>query len=150
MNIHLFCPNTPLLESMQRHLHVRSDTATTASLCFGAARVGSSSFGSIFLMIRAGLPATTWKAGTSLVTTLPAPMVAPRPILIPGQTVTLPPNQQSSPIVIGLPSSGPLIPLRRKGSRGCVAAKNEQFGPMRVREPIVIKQVSRNVQLKLI
>ena len=32
---------------------------------------------SIFLMIRAGLPATIVIAGTSLVTTLPAPTIAP-------------------------------------------------------------------------
>lgn len=31
----------------------------------------------IFLMIRAGLPATTVMGGTSLVTTLPAPTMAP-------------------------------------------------------------------------
>ncbi|KAH9219862.1 hypothetical protein DL95DRAFT_384068, partial [Leptodontidium sp. 2 PMI_412] len=98
-------------------------------------------------MIRAGLPATTWKAGTSLVTTLPAPTVTPRPIVTLGQTVTFPPNQQSSPTVIAPPSSGPLMPLRRNGSRGCVAAKKEQPGPMRVREPMVIREVSRKVQL---
>lgn len=118
-------------------------------------RFGSGSFGSIFLMILAGLPATTWKSGTSFVTTLPAPIVQPRPMVIPGHTVTLPPNHwetisnlwrylefgdsncykisisdqclkevrtQSSPTVIGAPSSGPLVPFRRKGSSGCVAA----------------------------
>lgn len=71
------------------------------------ADVGSGEVGLIFLTIRAGLPATTWKAGTSFITTLPAPTVTPRPIVTPGRTVTPPPNQQSSPIVIGLPSSGP-------------------------------------------
>lgn len=43
---------------------------------------------STFLIILAGLPATTWKAGIFLVTTLPAPTVAPFPILTPGRTVT--------------------------------------------------------------
>lgn len=41
-------------------------------------------------------------------------------IVTPGRTITYPPSQQSSPITIGAPSSGPLIPFRRKGSRGCV------------------------------
>lgn len=34
----------------------------------------------------------------TLVTTLPAPMVTPLPIVTPGSTMTLPPNQQSSPM----------------------------------------------------
>jgi len=69
--------------------------------------VGSGADGTTFLIIRAGFPATTWKAGTSFVTTLPAPTVTPRPIVTPGSTMALPPNQQSSPMVIGAPSSGP-------------------------------------------
>jgi hypothetical protein len=60
-----------------------------ANHCFS---VGSGSFGSIFLMILAGLPATQWKSGTSLVTTLPAPITQPLPMVTPGRTVTLPPN----------------------------------------------------------
>jgi len=116
---------------------------------FCAPNSASGGLTSIFLSIRAGLPATQWKAGTSLVTTLPAPTVTPLPIVIPASTITLPPNQQSSPMVIGFPSSGPRVPLRRNGSTGCVAAKNEQFGPMSVRDPIVIIQVSRKVQFML-
>ncbi|OTA96819.1 hypothetical protein M434DRAFT_66819, partial [Hypoxylon sp. CO27-5] len=54
----------------------------------------------------------------SLVTTEPAPIVDPRPIVTPGRTITLPPNQQSSPIIIGAPLSGPLVPLRTRGSVG--------------------------------
>ncbi|KAG9232038.1 hypothetical protein BJ875DRAFT_335846, partial [Amylocarpus encephaloides] len=77
-----------------------------------------------------------------LVTTLPAPIVQPLPMVMPGRTITLPPNQQSSPTTISPPNSGPLVPLRRNGSSGCVPEKNEQLGPMRVRAPIVIKQVS--------
>jgi len=85
---------------------------------FAADKVGSGSFGLIFLIILAGLPATQVKSGTFFVTTLPAPTVTPLPIVTPGSTITLPPNQQSSPIVIGLPSSGPWIPFRRNGSSG--------------------------------
>src|SRR6266702_1542470 len=40
---------------------------------------------------RAGLPATTAPAGTSLVTTLPAPIVAPSPIVTPQRIVALEP-----------------------------------------------------------
>jgi hypothetical protein len=40
------------------------------------------------------------------------------------------------------------MPLRTNGSVGCVAAKKEQFGPMRVRAPTVMAQVSRKVALE--
>ncbi|PSR94229.1 hypothetical protein BD289DRAFT_149051 [Coniella lustricola] len=75
---------------------------------------------SILRMNRAGLPATHVNGSTSFVTTLPAPTVLPLPIVTPGRTMTLPPNQQSSPMVMGLPVSGPRVPLRTVGSRGCV------------------------------
>jgi len=98
---------------------------------------------SIFLRILAGLPAATWKGGTSyeewvrnfdnktsdvklgrrtftFVTTLPAPIAQPFPILTPGRTITFPPNQQSSPTWISLPSSGPSVPFRKAGSSGWV------------------------------
>lgn len=108
-----------LIESMP---HIQPQSSLPSAYVLAIWRAGSGSFGSIFLIIRAGLPATTWKAGTSLVTTLPAPMVTPLPIVTPGSTITLPPNQQSSPTVMGTPSSGPCTPLRRNGSKGCVAA----------------------------
>lgn len=72
------------------------------------------------LTTRAGFPATTTWSGTSFVTTLPAPTVTPRPMVTPGRTMQLPPNQQSSPMVMGLPDSGPRVPLRSVGSSGCV------------------------------
>lgn len=98
----------------------RGEALTGSGCCKPSAMFGSGSFTSIFLMIRAGLPATTWKSGTSFVTTLPAPIVQPRPMVMPGNTIAFPPNQQSAPIVIGPPNSGPLIPFRRNGSRGWV------------------------------
>ncbi len=58
-------------------------------------------------MIRAGFPATTTRSGTSLVTTEPAPIVTPLPMVIPGQMITPPPIQQSFPIVTGAPNSSP-------------------------------------------
>ncbi|OCK82688.1 hypothetical protein K432DRAFT_292716, partial [Lepidopterella palustris CBS 459.81] len=84
----------------------------------------------------------------SLVTTLPAPTVAPLPILTPGKITTFPPIQQSSPTWTSLPSSGPLVPLRSAGSSGCVPEKKETLGPTRVREPMVIRQVSMKTALK--
>lgn len=49
----------------------------------------------------AGLPAARESAGMSRTTTLPAAMMERAPMLTPGHTVTPPPSQQSSPIVIG-------------------------------------------------
>jgi hypothetical protein len=45
-------------------------------------------------MIRAGLPATTELAGTSLVTTLPAPTMAFSPMVRPQRIVTLEPMER--------------------------------------------------------
>lgn len=56
----------------------------------------------------------------TFVTTLPAPIVLPRPIVTPGKMIAFPPIQQSSPITIGPPISGPAVPFRTSGSRGCV------------------------------
>ena len=112
-----------------------------------AARADSET--SIFFKIRAGLPTTQTKSGTSLVTTLPAPTVTPLPMVTPGRTITLPPNQQSSPMTIGRPDSGPRVPFRTNGSRGCVPLKKEQLGPMSVRAPTVMEQVSSHTELKL-
>ena len=96
-------------------------------------------------MIRAGFPATTTLSGTSFVTTLPAPTVTPLPMLTPWRTMQLPPNQQSSPTLIGLPSSGPRVPLRSSGSRGWPPLKKEQLGPISVRAPISMGHVSIQV-----
>ncbi|KAI1492484.1 hypothetical protein F5X96DRAFT_379910 [Biscogniauxia mediterranea] len=98
-------------------------------------------------MALAGLPHATIKGGMSLVTTLPAPIVHPRPMVTPGRTTQFPPNQQSSPIVIGDPVSGPLVPLRTLGSVGCVPEKKEQFGPITTRSPTVMRLVSIQVEL---
>lgn len=61
----------------------------------------------------------------------------------------LPPNQQSSPMVMGRPYSGPRVPLRRTGSVGWVPLKKLQFGPMIVRSPTVMGLVSIQVLLEL-
>ncbi|OCK89121.1 uncharacterized protein K441DRAFT_585355, partial [Cenococcum geophilum 1.58] len=84
----------------------------------------------------------------SLVTTLPAPTTHPLPSVTPGNITTFPPIQQSSPIWISLPSSGPCVPLRSAGSRGCVPEKKETFGPTSVREPMEMRQVSKKTALK--
>lgn len=51
---------------------------------------------------RAGVPAAKVCGGISLMTTLPAPMTAPSPIVTPPQTVTDDASQTSLPIVMGL------------------------------------------------
>ncbi|KAI8949565.1 hypothetical protein F4801DRAFT_394951 [Xylaria longipes] len=101
-------------------------------------------------MTLAGFPAATMKGGMSLVTTLPAPIVQPRPMVTPARTVTFPPNQQSSPMVIGAPSSGPFRPFRTLGSVGWLPEKKEQLGPIKVRSPTVMGAVSIHVELELI
>ena len=58
-----------------------------------------------FRMTRAGLPTASECAGIFLVTTEPAPIVQPSPMVTPGQITVLPPIQQSSPMVTGLDTS---------------------------------------------
>lgn len=108
--------------------------------------LGSLASGVTLLITLAGFPTTTQKSSTSFVTTLPAPTVTPLPIVTPGNTIAFPPNQQSSPTVMGAPDSGPLVPLRRNGSSGWTPEKKLQFGPTSVRAPMVMGQVSMNVQ----
>ena len=55
-----------------------------------------------------GLPAAIQSEGMSWVTTLPAPITVRSPMVTPGQTVTLPPSQQSSPILMGKADSSVL------------------------------------------
>ena len=71
-----------------------------------------------FLTTLAGFPTATDRSSISLVTTLPAPMVHPFPILTPGQMTTPPPIQQSVPMVIGSAQSGPFVPSLSSGIRG--------------------------------
>jgi hypothetical protein len=73
-----------------------------------------------FRMTRAGLPATMVNSGTLFVTTLPAPTTQPLPTVTPGRKITFPPIQQSSPMWISFPSSGPQSPRRTTGSAGWV------------------------------
>ena len=54
----------------------------------------------------AGFPTTIVSDGMSFVTTAPAPTTHLSPIAIPGEMITPPPIQQSSPIDIGLANSG--------------------------------------------
>lgn len=53
------------------------------------------------LTTRAGLPAATEYGGMDFVTTAPAPIIEPWPIVTPGRMMTLRPIQQSSSITIG-------------------------------------------------
>ena len=113
----LFVTCLPQLSS-----HRMLTASVGSSDCFSSGGVGAEDIVvSILRMILAGFPATRWKGGTSFVTTLPAPTVAPLPILTPGKIIAPPPIQQSSPTWISLPVSGPRVPLRNCGSRGCDA-----------------------------
>jgi hypothetical protein len=53
----------------------------------------------------AGLPATVTPGGTSRVTTLPAPMMASSPTVMPGRRIAPLPIQTLRPMRIGLPLS---------------------------------------------
>jgi hypothetical protein len=66
---------------------------------------------------------TANELGMSLVTTDPAPITQPLPMVIPGHITVLPPIQQSSPIVIGKALSSV---LRKSASSGCVACTTER------------------------
>ena len=54
---------------------------------------------------RQGLPAATTFAGMSRVTTLPAPTTTLSPMVTPGVTTVLPPNQTLFPMATGWPYS---------------------------------------------
>ena len=56
-------------------------------------------------------PAAKQLSGKSFVTTLPAAITQPFPIVTPGITDTFAPNQQLSPILIGRAFSSPLFRL---------------------------------------
>src|SRR5262249_28439897 len=58
-------------------------------------------------MTRAGTPATTLKSGTSFVTTLPAAMRHPLPIVTPATTTTFAQSHVPRPTRMGLASYGP-------------------------------------------
>jgi hypothetical protein len=60
----------------------------------------------------AGTPPTRLPRSTSLVTTEPAAIVEPAPMLMPSKTVTLAPIQQSDSMVIGRANDVPLAALR--------------------------------------
>jgi hypothetical protein len=93
----------------------------------------------------AGEPIATEKGGISLVTTLPAPMVQPFPILIPGMMIVFPPIQQSFPIVTSLAYSSPS--RLDWSSISWVAAKMLTPGPNETLSPIVTIPQSSIVEL---
>lgn len=72
-------------------------------------------------MMRAGFPATVAPAGTSLVTTAPAPISASSPTVTPGMMSAPPPIHTFLPILMGRPNSKPWA--RSAGSRGWSAVR---------------------------
>ncbi|KAI0862336.1 hypothetical protein F4860DRAFT_124879 [Xylaria cubensis] len=93
-----------------------------------------SGIGVTFFTTLAGDPIATEKSGMFLVTTLPAPMVHPFPMVTPGMIVTLPPIQQSSPMMTGLAYS--MLSRRDCTSVSWVAANMDTKGPNITRFPI--------------
>lgn len=101
------------------------------------------------LSISASTSQICTQTALTLVTTLAAPTTLPLPTFTPGRIVTLPPIQQSSPISISAPPSGPCVPFLTSGSRGCVPLNRLTFDASRDLAPILTAQVSRMVALKL-
>ena len=90
---------------------------------------------------RQGLPTASTPAGTSRVTTLPAPTTARSPTLTPGHTITPPPSHAPSPIAIGRALSQP--ELRSAASSGCVAVNSWTLVAIWTSSPIVTGATSR-------
>ena len=95
---------------------------------------------------RAGFPKAVAPAGTSRVTTLPAPISAPSSIETPGRMIAPPPIQTLRPMRTGRPNSRP--EARPASSRGWSAVRICTPGPICVRSPIVTSTTSRITQLK--
>ncbi|KAF9263014.1 hypothetical protein L218DRAFT_866450, partial [Marasmius fiardii PR-910] len=94
----------------------------------------------------AGFPIATEYGGTSLVTTDPAPIVLPRPIVTPGKTCTPAPSQQSSSILMASPQ---FTYLRRESTLvPCATVIRVTFGPIATLSPIMTRDVSRTVRLR--
>src|ERR671922_1337484 len=70
---------------------------------------------STYLIIRAGFPTTTARAGTSLVTTAPAPIIAHSPMVMPQRMVAL------------APMEAPFRTTVRRSSNGCLLRGNRSF-----------------------
>ncbi len=83
----------------------------------------------------------------SRVTTEPAPITLSSPMRTPGQTITPPPSQTLSPMVIGRAASS--LSRRGCGSMGCVGVRSCTFGPIWQSSPMVIAATSRAVRLQL-
>ncbi|KMM44717.1 hypothetical protein CWIS_14525 [Cellulomonas sp. A375-1] len=75
-------------------------------------------------------------AGTSFVTTDPAPITERAPIVTPGHTTTLPPSHTPSSIVMGETRSHPCG--RSSGSSTCVGVYRRTLGPIRTSAPMRI------------
>ena len=80
-------------------------------------------------------------------TTAPAPTTVSSPIVTPGQTMTPPPSQTLSPIVIGFAYSQPR--RRGSGSIGCVAVRSCTAVATWQAAPILIGATSSMTQSKL-
>ena len=96
---------------------------------------------------RQGLPKHRWRAGMSRVTTLPAPITQPVPIVTPGHTITAVASHASSSIVIGAPHSRPV--RRSPASSGWEGVTRCTPGPICTSSPIDTGPESRITAPKL-
>ena len=96
-------------------------------------------------MGRQGTPAATTPAGMSWVTTLPAPMTEPLPMVTPPQTTALAPIQTFSSSVMG---ADVLMPSARwAASTEWPAQARQTPGAMKAPAPMWTGEVSRMTQL---
>lgn len=89
-------------------------------------------------MSLAGTPATIALAGTSLMTTAPAPTITPSPMVTPGTTVTAAPSHTLRPIRMG----AGIMSARRSGSIPWSSVVRVLPWPMSVPSPTVMPPVS--------
>lgn len=80
-------------------------------------------------------------------TTAPAPTTVFSPMVTPGQTITPPPSQTLSPMVIGCAASH--LARRGSGSIGWVGVSSWTFGPIWTSAPMVMRATSRRTAPKL-
>lgn len=119
---------------------------TRSQRCYLSLHKLSLSFSVISRSTLQGFPTAITYGGISLVTTEPAPMIAPSPMVTPGHTVTFAPSQTQSPITMGLLLKQPAY--RSSLSMAWLVQIKEQPGPIKALCPISILFESNKVQLK--
>ena len=101
-------------------LAVRRCSSITVTVPMGSALIPDGDlFGQPHIRVENPAPAGCGHDSDGVLTTLPAPMVALSPMVIPGNRIAPPPIQTCLPIVTGKPTSSPCA--RSAGSLACWA-----------------------------